>query len=193
MMISASGISEAGKSIAEPSERTWAASTGDSTALPSGLGEARRGLSRETNRLQDTLTQKIDRDGCERVGPRIAAIISLIENRSATPDPATRLLWCHPSRLGWLSGKLRRRPHSHCLSPNPSLTSALFPSASSPENASAIAKYSKTGRLDRKRTGQSFLRARSVNSHEAALTWMPSWSTSTANFCKSAKSRNARV
>jgi hypothetical protein len=37
MMISPSGINEAGKSIAEPSERTRATSTGDSTALRFGL------------------------------------------------------------------------------------------------------------------------------------------------------------
>src|SRR5882757_2713985 len=50
-----SGISEPGKSIAEPSERAQAASTAESTALRSGLIEAQRGLSRGTNRLQDTL------------------------------------------------------------------------------------------------------------------------------------------
>ena len=52
MMISPSSINEAGKSIAEPSERTQAGSTGDSTALYFGLGETRRGLSREAKRLR---------------------------------------------------------------------------------------------------------------------------------------------
>ena len=46
-----SAIKEAGKSIVEHSERAQAASTVESTALPSGFREARRGLSRETNRL----------------------------------------------------------------------------------------------------------------------------------------------
>jgi hypothetical protein len=43
IMISPSGIKEAGKSIEETSERTWAVSTVESTALRSGFGEARRG------------------------------------------------------------------------------------------------------------------------------------------------------
>jgi hypothetical protein len=38
------GINEAGKSIAEHSERPQAASTAKSTALPSGIGEIRRAL-----------------------------------------------------------------------------------------------------------------------------------------------------
>src|SRR5271165_7369771 len=49
IMISPSGIKEAGKSIEETSKKTRAASTVESTALPSGFGEARRRLSRETN------------------------------------------------------------------------------------------------------------------------------------------------
>src|ERR1700745_901987 len=44
MTIYLSGISEAGKSIAEHSERPEAASTAESTALPSGIGEIRRAL-----------------------------------------------------------------------------------------------------------------------------------------------------
>ena len=44
--ISPSGINEAGKSIVEPSERTQATSTVESTALRSGFREARRGISR---------------------------------------------------------------------------------------------------------------------------------------------------
>jgi len=61
-MISPSGIKEAGKSIVEHSERAQAASTVESTALRSGLGEARRGLSRETNRLHGTSYKDIDRN-----------------------------------------------------------------------------------------------------------------------------------
>ena len=38
------GISEAGRNIAEHSERPEAASTAESTALPSGIGEIRRAL-----------------------------------------------------------------------------------------------------------------------------------------------------
>jgi hypothetical protein len=37
MMIYLSGISEVGKSIVEPNERKQAASTAESTALPSGI------------------------------------------------------------------------------------------------------------------------------------------------------------
>jgi hypothetical protein len=44
MTIYLSGISEAGRNIAEHSERPKAASTAESTALPSGLGEIRRAL-----------------------------------------------------------------------------------------------------------------------------------------------------
>jgi hypothetical protein len=44
MTIYLSGISEAGKSIVESSERTQAASTAKSTALPSGIGKIRRAL-----------------------------------------------------------------------------------------------------------------------------------------------------
>jgi hypothetical protein len=44
MTIYLSGISEAGKSIAEHSERPEAASTAESTALLSGIGEMRRAL-----------------------------------------------------------------------------------------------------------------------------------------------------
>jgi hypothetical protein len=46
IMISPSGIKEAGKSIVETSKRTRAASTVESTALRFGFREARRGLSR---------------------------------------------------------------------------------------------------------------------------------------------------
>jgi len=38
------GISEAGKSFVESNERTQAASTAESTALPSGIGKIRRAL-----------------------------------------------------------------------------------------------------------------------------------------------------
>jgi hypothetical protein len=44
MTIYLSGISEAGKSIAEHSERPQAASTAESTALLSGISEIRRAL-----------------------------------------------------------------------------------------------------------------------------------------------------
>jgi hypothetical protein len=44
MTIYLSGISEAGRNIAEHSERPAAASTAESTALPSGIGEIRRAL-----------------------------------------------------------------------------------------------------------------------------------------------------
>jgi hypothetical protein len=44
MTIYLSGISEAGKSIVESNERTQAASTAETTALPSGIGEIRRAL-----------------------------------------------------------------------------------------------------------------------------------------------------
>jgi hypothetical protein len=44
MTIYLSGISEAGRNIAEHSERAEAASTAESTALPSGIGEIRRAL-----------------------------------------------------------------------------------------------------------------------------------------------------
>ena len=47
-----SGISEAGKSIGEPNEKTRAASTAASTALLSGLGEARRDLIARARRLE---------------------------------------------------------------------------------------------------------------------------------------------
>src|SRR5271165_2791109 len=65
IMISLSGINEAGKSIVEHSERAQAASTVESTALRSGFGEARRGLTREINYLQDTFLQR-DRPKCDR-------------------------------------------------------------------------------------------------------------------------------
>jgi hypothetical protein len=58
IMIFPSGIKEAGKSIVEHSERARAASTVESTALPSGFGEARRGLTREINYLQDIFLQR---------------------------------------------------------------------------------------------------------------------------------------
>jgi hypothetical protein len=45
MTIYLSGISEAGRNIAEHSERPEAASTAEFTALPSGIGEIRRGLA----------------------------------------------------------------------------------------------------------------------------------------------------
>ena len=38
------GVSEAGRNIAEHSERPEAASTAESTALPSGISEIRRAL-----------------------------------------------------------------------------------------------------------------------------------------------------
>jgi hypothetical protein len=38
------GISEAGRNIVESNERTQAASTAESTALPSGIGKIRRAL-----------------------------------------------------------------------------------------------------------------------------------------------------
>src|SRR5262245_60779508 len=44
MTIYLSGISEAGRNIAEHSERPKAASTAECTALPSGIGEIRRAL-----------------------------------------------------------------------------------------------------------------------------------------------------
>jgi len=44
MTIYTFGISEAGRNIAEHSERPEAASTAESTALPSGIGEIRRAL-----------------------------------------------------------------------------------------------------------------------------------------------------
>jgi hypothetical protein len=44
MTIYLSGISEAGRNIAEHSERPEAASTAESTALPSGINEIRRAL-----------------------------------------------------------------------------------------------------------------------------------------------------
>jgi len=44
MTIYLSGISEAGKSIVEYNERTWATSIAESTALPAGIGEIRRDL-----------------------------------------------------------------------------------------------------------------------------------------------------
>jgi len=45
MTIYLSDISEAGRNIAEHSERPEAASTAESTALPSGVGEIRRALT----------------------------------------------------------------------------------------------------------------------------------------------------
>src|SRR6516162_3741448 len=44
MTIYLSGISEAGRNVAEHSERPEAASTAESTALPSGIGKIRRAL-----------------------------------------------------------------------------------------------------------------------------------------------------
>jgi hypothetical protein len=44
MTIFLSGISEAGKSIAEHSERPEAASTAESTALPSGISKNSEGI-----------------------------------------------------------------------------------------------------------------------------------------------------
>jgi adenylosuccinate lyase len=68
-MISPSGIKEVGKSIVEHSERAQAASTVESTALPSGFGEARCGLSRETNRLQK-ISSRIERIQATRIAFR---------------------------------------------------------------------------------------------------------------------------
>ena len=45
MTIYLSDISEAGRNIAEHSERPEAASTAESTALPSGVGKIRRALT----------------------------------------------------------------------------------------------------------------------------------------------------